>query len=137
MKLSEVMWVQAGYGSSRRVMPFVLKGDIICSVADDKLFQLHSNKSMFDNIYELCQNEYKYSTVVMGDGSRKGIPCLDTTKEDEPRIMGFKLPTLFVLKHKQEYKTKKDMNVSESELKALAKHFNRQLSKSLQNSIER
>lgn len=130
MKLSEVMWVQAGYGSSRRVMPFVLKGDVICSVVDDKLFQLHTNKSMFDNIYELCQNEYKYSTVVMGDGSKMGIPSLDCSKE-EPKIMGYKLPTLFVLRHKQEYKTQKDMTVSESEVKALAKYFNRQLAKSL------
>ena len=32
MKLSEVVWVQAGFGNARRVMPFVLNGNIFTDI---------------------------------------------------------------------------------------------------------
>ena len=111
MKLSEVMWVQAGFGSSRKVMPFVVNKNIICSLSDDRLFQVEENKSMFDNLYEICQNEYGFSTVVMGGGAV----------------------------HKKEYVATRDITVNASEVKALSKNLTKQLAKSIElaNNKER
>ena len=132
MKLSDVMWVQAGYGNTRRVMPFILNNNILCSLADDKLFQIEETKSMFDNIYEICQSEYGYSTVVMGNGSTKDIPRLDNSKE-VPTVMNFRLPSIFTAVHKKEYAATKDITVNASEVKALSKNLTKQLAKSMEN----
>ena len=132
MKLSEVMWVQAGFGNSRRVMPFMVKKDVIFSMADDRLFQVDSKKSIFDNLYEICQNDYGYTTVVMGD-STKSIPRLDASKE-VPTILNFRLPSIFNAVHKKEYIAEKDMTVKPSEVKALSKFLTKQLAKSLENA---
>lgn len=132
MKLSEVMWVQAGFGNSRRVMPFMVKKDVIFSMADDRLFQVDSKKSMFDNLYEICQNDYGYTTVVMGENTTS-IPRLDASKE-VPTILNFRLPSIFTAVHKKEYVAEKDMTVKPSEVKALSKFLTKQLAKSLENA---
>lgn len=138
MKLSEVMWVQAGFGSSRKVMPFVVNKNIICSLSDDRLFQVEENKSMFDNLYEICQNEYGFSTVVMGGGATKDIPRLDASKEI-PTILNFRLPAIFTAVHKKEYVATRDITVNASEVKALSKNLTKQLAKSIElaNNKER
>ena len=112
MKLSNIMWVQAGHGMARKLMPFVLKNEIIISLSDDRLFQLDSTKSVFDNIYEICQTEYGASTVIMGKGTTSDIPRLDTSIKAQPKILGVKLPVLFVLSHRNEYKKTGDMTIS-------------------------
>ena len=132
MKLSNIMWVQAGFGKSRRVMPFALNNNIIMSISDDKLFQVDKEKSLFDNIYEICQNDYGYSTVIMGDGSNRNIPRVDTSKEN-PTILNFKLPAIFTAVHKKEYVATKDITVNTQEVKALSKNLTKQLAKSLEN----
>ena len=133
MKLSEIMWVQGGYGSARRVMPFVLKGDLLYSLADDKIFQYDSKKSMFDNLYDICQTDYKYSTVIIGTSASVESSCLDVSNPEEPKVLGYKLPATFALAHKREYKTENDITVKEFEVKALAKHYTKQVRNSLNN----
>lgn len=132
MKLSNIMWVQAGHGMARKLMPFVIKNEIIISLSDDRLFQLDSSKSIFDNIYEICQTEYGASTVIMGKGTTNDIPHLDTSIKSQPKILGVKLPVLLVLTHRNEYKSTGDMTVSNNEVKALTKHISKQLSKPLE-----
>lgn len=134
MKLSDIMWIEAGYGTSRRVMPFVLNNNIICSLSDDKLFQLDSSKSVYDNLYEICQNEYKYSTVVIKEDSKGNISRLNTANPENPTILNFGLPKLFALAHKHEYKTNNDMTVSNDEVKKLSNYFTKQLTKSLEKA---
>lgn len=133
MKLSEVMWVQAGFGNSRKVMPFVVNKNIICNLSDDRLFQLEERKSMFNNLYEICQNEYGFSTVIMGSGKTDEIPKLDTSK-GLPTIMSFRLPAIFTAAHKKEYVETRDMTVKPSEVKALSKYFTKQLERQIQNA---
>ncbi|MBQ8845224.1 MAG: hypothetical protein IJ008_04355 [Clostridia bacterium] len=134
MKLSDIMWIEAGYGKSRRVMPFYLDNNIICSLADDRLFQLDSTKSLYDNLYEICQHEYNYSTVIINKDASGKISRLNTTNPNEPTILNFGLPKLFTLMHKQEYKEKKDMTVSKDEAKKLSNYFTKKLGKALNNA---
>lgn len=125
-KLSNIMWLEAGRGSARRVMPFALKGDILCNLSDDRLFQHHPEKSMYDNLYELCQNEYHYSTVIINNPVR-----LDTTNPQQPKILQVDLPKLFMLMHKKEYLATKDISVNEAEIKRLAKYISKEKAKQL------
>lgn len=132
-KLSEIIWIEAGFGSYRRVMPFVLKENIIYSLADDKLFQLDETKNMYDNLYEICQNEYRYPTVVIDTDSRSIMPHLDISNKNEPKILNIKLPMLFMLKHKKEYLSEFDMVVSDKEVKKLAKYLTKEKANQLKN----
>lgn len=132
-KLSDIMWIEAGFGRSRRVMPFVLKENIICSLADDKLFQLDEAKSIYDNLYEICQNEYKFPTVVIATESRTVMPHLDTTNKSEPKILNIKLPKLFMIKHKKEYMSKCDITVNDHEIKKLANYFTKEKANQINN----
>lgn len=132
MKLSEVMWVQAGVGNSRKVMPFVVKGNLICSLSDDKLFQINSKNSMFDNLYEICQREYNCPTVIINNDGSDKVEKLDVTDKTTPTILNCKLPKLFAVRHIKEYMDSDDMTVSELEVKTLAKHFTKKIKKELE-----
>ena len=134
-KLSKIMWVQAGYGNCRRVMPFVLKENLIISLADDKLFQYTSNKTMYDQLYEICQNEYKYSTVVIHSNSSILIPHLDISNRQEPKILNIKLPKILMLKHKKEYSDYFYITLSNREIKLLAKYLTKENSKNIQKAV--
>ena len=90
-KLSEIMWIQAGFGNCRRVMPCVLNDDIFLSISDDKLYQLDETKSVYDNLYEICQQEYKYSTVIINENGSYKPERVDVTVKNAPKILKIKL----------------------------------------------
>ena len=136
VKLSEVMWVQAGFGKARRVMPFVLENEIIRSLSDDRLFQLDNSKSMFDNLYGICQESYGCSTVIMGVGPSTEVPYMDTTNKAEPTILNVKLPKVLNLFHKKEYEEHGDMFLNNAEVQMLSGYLTRRVVKEAEEAQE-
>jgi len=128
-KLSEIKWVQSGFGNSRVVNAFVVKGDIIENLLDNRLFQLNNTISLHDNLWEICQQEYNHPTVVMGLGNTFN------NNQNLPKEVQVKLPKLFILRHKKELVETSDITLTDVEVKKLAKYLTKELRKNLQNFI--
>ena len=130
-KLSEIMWVQAGFGNCRKVMPFVLNDGILFSINDKMLYQLDDTKSLFDNLYEICQHEYNYSTVIINEDGTMKPAKFDTAVKSEPKILKIKLPKLFIFKHKKDYLANNDIVVTDAEVQYLSKYLTNEKQKQI------
>lgn len=132
-KLSEINWVQSGFGNSRVVNAFVIKNNLIENLSDDRLFQLNKNISLHDNLWEICQKEYNHPTVVMGLGNTSN------NNQNLPKEVKVKLPKMLILKHKKELLETSDMHLTNVEVKKLAKYLTKETQKALANasSLER